>query len=85
MKAVLNYNDGQGFAIERYCQERMKWETLRVFREQGDAMVFRDKVNRGELDAERYIKSYKAGTVVHHVIWRNGKQPILLLDGQNYR
>ena len=50
------------------------WHTLRAFKNQGDAILFRDIITNRSLDVHRYIKSYISGRIVISMKTKPGDQ-----------
>lgn len=67
MTAYLECIDGIYHVVAYVClpgERYACYHTLRAFREQGDAQLFKLMVNNRMIDGYGYIRTYKAGTVV---------------------
>lgn len=72
MRATVTFNAELGcYTVDMYeyapAENRSKWQTLRAFINQGDAMLFRDLINSRNITHDKcvlYMRSYKRGTAV---------------------
>lgn len=67
MTAYLECIDGIYHVVAYVClpnERYAQYHTLRAFREQGDAQLFKLMVNNRMIDGLAYVRTYKEGTVV---------------------
>lgn len=91
MRAVINFDKDIGcYTVDMYeyapAENRSKWQTLRAFINQGDAMLFRDLINSGNITHDKcvlYMRSYKRGTAVMAMTRRDSGHKLTLTTMKN--